>query len=187
VREFTGIRYFANTRNIICALNNPLGPVPLGVVPINFDLTMKTLNTIEMATRAQERRQDCQNPGLFGEFSAELGHAEPLKLAFTADRYAYVGSPLALTLWCTDGQSMPLWEPYTDLTKNHRSFWLEPTEIVVKTYSENESVRQPLLDTGYFKDTGKRIHAGFVELEVWCITEKFAEAFDAVHGVEAAY
>lgn len=40
-------------------------------------------------------------------------------------------------------------------------------EVLVKTWSENEDLRQPMLDTGLFEDTGRRVPNGFIEAEVW--------------------
>ena len=58
-------------------------------------------------------------------------------------------------------------EPYGTLSKNVPGAPLAEGEVLVKTYSENEPFRQPLLDSGLFEDTGKRILSGFIELEVW--------------------
>ena len=39
---------------------------------------------------------------------------------------------------------------------------------MVKTWSENESFIQPLLETGYFEDTGKRIRVSqYCEAAIW--------------------
>lgn len=102
-------------------------------------------------------------------------------MAFLANRYAYVGSPLCLHIWANDGVSKPKWSPYLDLTKNVRPNECLDDEIIVKTYEENEHLREPLLQTGYFVDTGKRIQSEWVELEVWRFTDAFVEAFDMAH------
>lgn len=47
---------------------------------------------------------------------------------------------------------------------------LEAGEVIVKTWSENEILRDPLLATGIFEDTGKRRQpdpASFVLAEIW--------------------
>lgn len=66
------------------------------------------------------------------------------------------------SLYCEDG------EPFTDLSK---APWglieLAEDEVHMKFYSENEGLREPLLATGLFEDTGRRVPAGFAELEVW--------------------
>ena len=36
-----------------------------------------------------------------------------------------------------------------------------------KTWSENESFREQLLNSGMFEDTGKRVQTGFVQAEMW--------------------
>jgi hypothetical protein len=58
-------------------------------------------------------------------------------------------------------------EPWATVTVNLPDAALEPGEFTVKTWSENESLRGPLLATGLFVDTGKRIPTGFVSAEVW--------------------
>jgi hypothetical protein len=58
-------------------------------------------------------------------------------------------------------------EPYGTLSKILPGTPLGPGEVLIKTYAENESYRQPLLDAGLFEDTGKRVPSGFIELEVW--------------------
>lgn len=66
------------------------------------------------------------------------------------------------------------------LERDEDDFWLEPfmeittnlegaekllgeNEILVKTWSENEPLMKPLLNSGYFEDTGKQ-----VEVSPWC-------------------
>lgn len=44
---------------------------------------------------------------------------------------------------------------------------LADNEFLAKTGSENESLRQPMMDTGLFVDTGRRVESGFIEIEVW--------------------
>lgn len=61
-------------------------------------------------------------------------------------------------------------EEYAELTVNSEDGAqrrLNPDEILVKTWSENESLIQPLLDSGYFVDTGKRVQCGFCQAHVW--------------------
>lgn len=40
-------------------------------------------------------------------------------------------------------------------------------EFCAKTWSENEPLVRPALASGLFEDTGRRVHAGFVEAQVW--------------------
>lgn len=60
-------------------------------------------------------------------------------------------------------------EPWLDLTTNVRgaSTMLEQGECLVKTWSENEPYIQPLLKSGLFEDTGRRVPCGFAEAHVW--------------------
>lgn len=60
-------------------------------------------------------------------------------------------------------------EPWLDLTTNVRgaSTMLEEGECLVKTWTENEPYIQPLLDSGLFEDTGRRVPTGFVEAHIW--------------------
>lgn len=48
---------------------------------------------------------------------------------------------------------------------------LHPTEFNVKTWSENESVVQPMLQSGLFEDTGKWVGSGFVRSPIWRIKQ----------------
>lgn len=58
-------------------------------------------------------------------------------------------------------------EPWGTLSKILPGVKLAPGEVLIKTYSENEPFRQPLLDSGLFEDTGRRVPSGFINLEVW--------------------
>jgi hypothetical protein len=48
------------------------------------------------------------------------------------------------------------------------------------TWAENESLREPLLDTGLFIDTGLREPTGCARAEVWRLTPKFFEVVDGL-------
>ena len=74
---------------------------------------------------------------------------------------AYANGAVGLVLHTQDG------EPWTTLTTNIPGTVLADDEVLIKTYSENEELRQPALDTGLFLDTGRRVQAGFAEAEVW--------------------
>lgn len=138
-----------------------------------------TIQTFELALRAQASMDRPLEDRLFGTFTGKDIEDNGVKMAFAASRYPYVSSPLALEMWFQD--RLPFWEPYTDLTKNVRPNDCLPGEIIVKTYEENEHLRGQLLALGYFLDTGKRIQSGFAELEVWQLTESFCAAFNLVH------
>lgn len=59
--------------------------------------------------------------------------------------------------------------PWIDLTTNIHgaSTYLEDGECLVKTWSENEEFIQPLLESGLFEDTGRRVPCGFAEAHIW--------------------
>jgi hypothetical protein len=40
-------------------------------------------------------------------------------------------------------------------------------EFTVKSWSENEELVEPMLATGLFEDTGRRVPSGYVEAPVW--------------------
>lgn len=62
-------------------------------------------------------------------------------------------------------------EPFMDLTTNTEDarIHLEKGEIMVKTWSENEPYIKPLLESGYFEDTKRRVSLGRVEAQIWKI------------------
>jgi hypothetical protein len=70
------------------------------------------------------------------------------------------GTP-AVVLEDSDG------EPWATLSVNIPGAPRETDEILVKTWSENEMLREPLLASGLFEDTGRRVPAGFAQAEVW--------------------
>lgn len=139
---------------------------------------MKT-TTIELALRTDAVQERPLPERLFGEFTAPTLDGRQARFAFEAGRYPYVGTPLHLQLWVHD--ELPMWEPYIALTKNLRPNDCRSNEIIVKTYEENEHMRSALLALGFFEDTGERIATGFAQLEIWRVTDAFAEAFDKVH------
>lgn len=52
-------------------------------------------------------------------------------------------------------------------------------EFFAKTYDENEPLREPMLATGLFEDTGQRAVGGFVELELWRLSAAGRQALAA--------
>lgn len=60
-------------------------------------------------------------------------------------------------------------EPYLTISVNVPHAVIEDGEILVKTWSENESLRGPLLASGLFVDTGKRVPSNHAEAEVWTL------------------
>lgn len=114
-----------------------------------------------------------------------FGHVQIMgrDMAFNTARYAYVGAPLFISLWCT-GPEADLCGPFGDLTTAYSRGMgvdLADNEVLVKTYNENDILREPLLASGYFEDTQRRQPAGFAELEVWRITDKFVREFAAAN------
>lgn len=61
----------------------------------------------------------------------------------------------------------PMGEPLAMLTVNIPEIPLEPDEIIVKTWSENEDLVRYMINTGWFKDTGKRVPTGYCEAQIW--------------------
>lgn len=57
--------------------------------------------------------------------------------------------------------------PFGTLSANVPGVMLEAGELIIRTHAENQPLRQPLLKSGFFTDTGKRIPAGVVDLEIW--------------------
>lgn len=60
-------------------------------------------------------------------------------------------------------------EPYGNVSVNVPGYALAPNEVLVKTWGENAPARQPLLASGVFVDTGKRVPCGFEQAEVWLV------------------
>lgn len=144
-------------------------------------MTLKKTN-FEMALIASHGAERPFQKRVFGRFSAKGLMDTDEHFAFEAGRYAYVGSPLALQIWVSDGKPDDAWwEPYLSLTVNHRPNDCRPGEVIVKTYEENAHMREALLGLGYFVDTGRRIALDFIQLEIWSLTAKFEEAFDVAH------
>lgn len=141
-------------------------------------------STIEMAIRAWEHADRPLENRLFGHFQGQTLEGRKAVFAFEAGRYAYVGSPLYLQVWVKDG--VPAWEPYLTLTRNERPNDCKSNEVLVKTYEENAHMRETLLATGLFEDTGERLPVGFTQLEIWRLTEAFCHAFNEVHALEHA-
>ncbi len=99
-----------------------------------------------------------------------------LTVSFEARLYPDLN--LALELHVVEG-GRPI-EPYTTLTVRGRYHDpLKGDEILVKTCSENEMVREPMLASGYFVDTGNRVILNYSQFEVWQIAPAFVRAFMA--------
>jgi len=77
----------------------------------------------------------------------------------------YKAGNIAIVLECEDG------EPYATFSCNlaEQASSLAPNEFFAKTYNENESLVAPMLNSGLFTDTGKRVSTGFVEAPLWTL------------------
>lgn len=73
------------------------------------------------------------------------------------DRYLS-GGRVAIELVCMDG------EPYTIATVNLPDCALEPDEVLVKDYSENEGVLAALLNAGVVLPPSEKVPTGFCEV-----------------------
>jgi hypothetical protein len=44
---------------------------------------------------------------------------------------------------------------------------LKENEVLIKNWSENEAYAEAARNSGFFKDTGRRVKTGFCEAEIW--------------------
>lgn len=51
-------------------------------------------------------------------------------------------------------------------TVNIPEIQLEPDEVIIKDYSENEGMLKVLVDAGIVQPTGKKVTSGYVEMEI---------------------
>ena len=87
-------------------------------------------------------------------------------IAICVTTYTSDGSP-AVQLYDEDGM------PYTTFsTCLPTSSNLQPGELLVKTSDENADLREPMLNSGLFEDTGRRVQSGFAAAEVWRLTKR---------------
>lgn len=129
------------------------------------------------------RSRDPKGDYLFGQFEA-TAYGDVKQFALLVSSYGN-RMALAVQLYALD-REMQGWLPYTDITKNLPGMTdLDANEIVVKTIDEHEPLRSPLLSTGLFEDTGKRVQSGFSTFEVWRITSRFIEGFVHAHSRQA--
>ena len=80
---------------------------------------------------------------------------------FTVCKYSENGRAAIELIMKDDG------EPFTTLTCNLNHAPLEDREVLIKTWSENEETAKCALESGLFRDTGKRISTGFVLAQIW--------------------
>lgn len=91
-------------------------------------------------------------------------HCKGHLLCFRCKKYLD-GNAVAVIAECENGA------PYTKLTINIPEVELANNELIVKTWGENEHLAVAAMETGLFKDTGKRIIAGFTEAQIWKVVE----------------
>ncbi len=60
-------------------------------------------------------------------------------------------------------------EPVATLSTNLAAYDVpvEPDAVAIKDWSENAPIIKPLLASGLFKDTGKRVATNHVEIPIW--------------------
>lgn len=88
--------------------------------------------------------------------------------AILVGRYP-AGGAIAIQLVGDDEQA----EPMATFSTNLVPYGAEVSrdEFCVKTWSENEAFVAPMLSTGLFEDTGKRMPSGYVVSPVWRIKD----------------
>lgn len=88
--------------------------------------------------------------------------------------YGNPDAPLGINLAVMEDGSVT--EPFADLTTAVRGAAVEQDELVVKTYNENDMLREPMLASGLFQDTGKRLQLPMSVAEVWRVTDAFVNS-----------
>jgi len=82
---------------------------------------------------------------------------------FVVERYSQDNSPAIKLVVVSDR------ELFCTLTTCIPGTILKKNEILVKTWSENASIAEQLLQFKMFTDTGKRVSTGFVEASIWTV------------------
>ena len=80
-------------------------------------------------------------------------YGEDMVLTLHVDRYT--NGRLHLALFCEEG-------PFATLTTNLPDQHLNPGEVFVKDWSENEAIVAHLESIGWFTRTGREVTSGFV-------------------------
>lgn len=80
-----------------------------------------------------------------------------------------VGGAIAVQLVANDEPAEPMATFSTNLVPSGAQVSCD--EFCVKTWSENEVLVAPMLSTGLFEDTGKRVPYGYVVSPVWRIKD----------------
>jgi len=100
---------------------------------------------------------------------------EKEKIIFRKNSYQKDGTPAIEVLSANPNETGLPFGVLTVCVENPPK--LEENEIIVKTWSENEFFNF-LKDTKYFEDTGHRVQTGYVEAEIWKITDESLFASD---------
>ena len=100
---------------------------------------------------------------LIGRIDTPYGSA-----AILVGRYP-AGGAIAIQLVADDEQAEPMATFSTNLVPYGTQVSCD--EFCVKTWSENEVFVAPMLSTGLFEDTGKRVPSGYVVSPVWRIKD----------------
>lgn len=79
------------------------------------------------------------------------------------------GGAIAIQLVANDEPTEPLATFSTNLVPYGAQVGSD--EFCVKTWSENEVLVAPMLSTGLFEDTGKRVPSGYVVSPVWRVKD----------------
>ena len=98
-----------------------------------------------------------------GHISTPYGQA-----AILVGRYP-VGGAIAIQLVDDESLSKPLATFTTNIVPYVAA--VAEDEFCVKTWNENEVFVAPMLDTGLFEDTGRRVPSGYVVAPVWRIKD----------------
>lgn len=71
----------------------------------------------------------------------------------------------------------PCGEPFGTFSVYVPHLELGESEFAAQTWSENALLREPMLATGLFEDTGRRVQSGFATAEIW----RFKAAQERAH------
>ena len=77
-------------------------------------------------------------------------------------RESYTNNRMAIPAIISDNG-----EPFAILSVNIPDIMLQENEVIIKNWSENETLAAAAMASGCFVDTGKRIRTGFVEAPIW--------------------
>ena len=100
---------------------------------------------------------------IIGRVATPYGSATVLVCRYPA------GGAIAIQLVSNDELTEPMATFSTNLVPHGAE--IAADEFCVKTWSENEVFVSPMLSTGLFEDTGKRVPSGYVVAPVWRIKD----------------